>query len=211
VFAILVTERFAYPFVSLPPDAFRKRGPVHLRSAITGKIGSPVTIRHPTYKFEIIGAGYDKDGKLRLRKLVLTLHSNLTVDRKKVWTHTISTENAITENGMSHLLGGIRDVSETILNDPDQFPTSAAIKRYAGIENGNNQKPLSLSELAALAYEMAAQTSRTPGFAGFVGGPDQIAILANGKIQKLEQPTFPAPPRPMKFVLMADLGVRPKI
>jgi len=35
------------PIVSLPPDAFRKRQPVHLRSAITGKIGSPVTIRQP--------------------------------------------------------------------------------------------------------------------------------------------------------------------
>jgi hypothetical protein len=45
VFAILVTERFADPIVSLPSDAFRKREPVHLRSAITGKIGSPVTIR----------------------------------------------------------------------------------------------------------------------------------------------------------------------
>jgi len=43
VFAILVTERFADPIVSLPPDAFRKREPVHLRSAITGKIGSAVT------------------------------------------------------------------------------------------------------------------------------------------------------------------------
>jgi hypothetical protein len=43
----LVTERFADPIVSLPPDAFRKREPVHLRSAITGKIGSPVTIRQP--------------------------------------------------------------------------------------------------------------------------------------------------------------------
>ena len=28
-------------------DAFRKREPVHLRSAITGKIGAPVTIRQP--------------------------------------------------------------------------------------------------------------------------------------------------------------------
>jgi len=43
----LVTERFADPIVSLPPDAFRKREPVHLRGAITGKIGSPITIRQP--------------------------------------------------------------------------------------------------------------------------------------------------------------------
>ena len=53
VFAILVTERFADPIVSLPPDAFRKREPVHLRSAITGKIGSPVTIRQPHAAFAI--------------------------------------------------------------------------------------------------------------------------------------------------------------
>ena len=44
VFAIL---DFADPIVSLPPDAFQKREPVHLRSAITGKIGSPLTIRQP--------------------------------------------------------------------------------------------------------------------------------------------------------------------
>ncbi len=47
VFAMLVIERFADPIVSLPPDAFRKREPVQLRSVITGKIGSPVTIRQP--------------------------------------------------------------------------------------------------------------------------------------------------------------------
>jgi hypothetical protein len=44
---MLVRERFADPIVSLPPDAFRKREPVQLRSVITGKIGSPVTIRQP--------------------------------------------------------------------------------------------------------------------------------------------------------------------
>jgi hypothetical protein len=38
---------FRGSIVSLPPEAFRKREPVHLRRAITGKIGSPVTIRQP--------------------------------------------------------------------------------------------------------------------------------------------------------------------
>jgi hypothetical protein len=44
---MLVIERFADPIVSLPPDAFRSESPVQLRSVITGKIGSPVTIRQP--------------------------------------------------------------------------------------------------------------------------------------------------------------------
>jgi hypothetical protein len=41
--------------------AFRKREPVHLRSAITGKIGSPVTIRQPQVREARIKAGQPKD------------------------------------------------------------------------------------------------------------------------------------------------------
>ena len=59
----LVTERFADPIVSLPPDAFRKREPVHLRSAITGKIGSPVTIRQP-HVSNLVGLAIERYGKL---------------------------------------------------------------------------------------------------------------------------------------------------
>jgi hypothetical protein len=59
VFGILVTERFADPIVSLPPDAFRRREPVHLRSAITGKIGSPATIRQPHHVVPAGRAGVD--------------------------------------------------------------------------------------------------------------------------------------------------------
>ena len=35
------------------PGAFRKREPVHLRCAITGEIGSPVTIRQPQVGFTL--------------------------------------------------------------------------------------------------------------------------------------------------------------
>jgi hypothetical protein len=52
--AILVIGRFADAIVSLPPDGFRKREPVHLRSAITGKISSFVTIRQPHASFGLV-------------------------------------------------------------------------------------------------------------------------------------------------------------
>lgn len=160
-----------------------------------------------SYKFEVIAAGYDKDGTAQLRKLVLTLTAAPTVDGKTYWTHTTSPEKAIVEKGLIHLLGGIPTVSQKVLDSPGAFPASIAIKRYARFKAAKNGKPLSLKELAALASEMAAKTSHDPRFAGFVGGPDQIAILAGGKIQKLEQPTFPEPPRPLKFTLIVDMEI----
>jgi hypothetical protein len=73
VFAILVTDRFADPIVSLPPDAFRKREPVHLRSAITGKIGSPVTIRQPHVPKKLTEVYKERLGARKLPQLTDTL------------------------------------------------------------------------------------------------------------------------------------------
>jgi hypothetical protein len=160
-----------------------------------------------SYKFEVIAAGYDKDGTPKVRKLILTLTAVRTADGKRVWTHTTLPEKATVEKGLTHLLGGMPTVSQKILDSPDEFPASVAIKRYARFKATNNGKPLSLRELAALAREMAAKTSQDQRFAGFVGGPVQIAILADGKVQKFEQPTFPEPPRPLKFSLMVDLEI----
>jgi hypothetical protein len=76
---ISVIERFADPIVSLPPDSFRKREPVHLRSAITGKIGSPVTIRQAQATSEAtIKAIVVADVRLSLR-----LRSKLSDRRNK--------------------------------------------------------------------------------------------------------------------------------
>lgn len=167
-----------------------------------------VPVNPSTYKFEVIVAGYAKDGALKIKKLILTSRVSQPADGTKYWTHTTSAEEPTTEKGLTHLFGGIQDVSQKIVDSPNEFRTSVAVQKYARFKSTKNAKPLSLAELAALASEMAAQTSKDPHFNGFVGGRDQVAILADGKILKLDQPTFPDPPRPLKFVFMVDLEVR---
>ena len=65
----MVIERFADPIVSLPPDVFRKREPVHLRSAIAGKIGPPVTIRQQQGLEPAASAVTVRSGTLRITNL----------------------------------------------------------------------------------------------------------------------------------------------
>jgi len=161
-----------------------------------------------TYTFEVIVAGYDVDGNAKLKKLVLTAEAIQATDGHRYWSHTTSPEEATSDHGLLHLLGGIPDVSLQVLNSPEKFQESAAIRKYAQSKKENDGKSLSLDEMAALASEMAAQTAKYPHFGCFVGGPDQIAILAKGRILKLDQPDFPDPPRPLKFAVMTHLQVQ---
>ena len=100
-----------------------------------------------------------------------------------------------------HLLGGIKEVSNNVLNNPQAYD-SDAVRRYIAAEKHDSGESLTLDEMTALASYMASQTAKlTPS----VGGPDQIAILANGNITKFEQPASPHPPRPLHFALMVGL------
>lgn len=150
-----------------------------------------------TYLFEVIAAGYDADGTSKVKKLVLTANVSPAVNGRRFWSHNTSPVEASALNGLRYLFAGIYDVSEQILKTPQRFPQKAAIQRYA-----QSEKPLRLKEMAALASAMAAQTASQPAFNGFVGGPDQIAILAKGEAINLQQPLFEAPPRPLKFTMM---------
>jgi hypothetical protein len=171
-------------------------------------LSEPNTFLNPdNYKFEVIAAGFETGGALKLRKLVVTSRAVPNPNGSAVWTETVSPEDAVTEQGMSHLLGGIPVVSQAVLDNPNKFMSRAAIKRYASFKAAKKGKALSLSELEALAREMVALTSSDPRFAGFVGGPDQVAVLSDDKVQKFDQPNFPPPPRPMNFSLMVGLEV----
>jgi 20S proteasome alpha/beta subunit len=175
------------------------------RQEVMSKPGGP--INPDNYRFEVIGAGYDRDGTLRLKKLIVALSSIPQRDGTRFWTHTVTSEEATTKSGLTHLLAGIPYVSRDILEHPAAFAHSPAVARYAQFRAAKSGKQLELRELSALAREMARQTSRDPRFNGFVGGPDQIAILAGGRIQELEQPAFPEPPRPMKLNLIVNVEV----
>jgi hypothetical protein len=160
---------------------------------------SSKTVRE--YEFQVIVAGYDPDGQLKIEKLVLRPVVPNAAKGRKYWSHSTTLELRTTEHGLTYLLGGIPDISREILARPGQFPDNPAILRYARSSGASGTDLLTLDEMAALASAMAAETAkRTP----FVGGADQIALLAEGKIVKLDQPRLPNPPRPLKFALMVS-------
>jgi len=155
-----------------------------------------------SYKFEVIVAGYDTDGKPKLKKLVLTPVVTQGVDGHSYWSHTSTPVEASEEFGLTHLFGGIQVMSLQVLQNPQAFSTNAVIQKYARAKGEHNGKSLTLNELAELASGMAAQTAKRTLF---VGGPDQIALLSEGRILKIDQPHFDDPPRPMKITLMVNL------
>jgi hypothetical protein len=161
-----------------------------------------------SYEFEVIVAGYDADGKPKIKKLVLTPVISEASNGHRYWTHNVSPEDAIIEGKLAHLLGGIPNVSLQVLQNPEVFKTSPVIQKYAQSKRKDGGNSLTLSDLAALASKMAAKTARRPPFVGFVGGPDQIAILAEGRILKIKQPDFDDPPRTMKITLMVSVTLQ---
>jgi hypothetical protein len=155
------------------------------------------------YKFEVILAGYDADGTPKLKKLVITPVVASAGDGHNYWSHTSSVEVARVERKLVPLLGGIKVVSQAVLSEPQSFAGSKVVQTYMQATKNDGGESITRDEMVALASYMAAQTAkRTPA----VGGPDQINVLANGRIASFDQPQFPDPPRPMKFALTS--GVR---
>ena len=155
------------------------------------------------YEFEIIVAGYDSDGKPKLKKLKLTPVVTQAADGHHYWSHTVSAEAADLGPGLAYLLGGIQDVSREVLDRPEDFGDVPAIREYALAKKRDGGRTLTLTQMTLLATDMAAQTARrTPS----VGGPDQIAILGQGEILAFKEPSFPDPPRPLKFLVV--VGIR---
>jgi hypothetical protein len=156
------------------------------------------------YVFEVIVAGYDSDGKPKLKKLVLTPEIAESSNGHRYWTHTVwPEEESSVEAKLTHLLGGIPNVSIQVLQHPEAFGTNAVIQKYARAKKDDGGKSLTLDDLAALAHEMKELTKDQ--FADVVGGDDQIAVLSQGRILKIDPPHFDEAPRPLKFSLRVSL------
>jgi len=159
------------------------------------------------YRFEVIVAGYDADGKPKIEKLVLTPVVLKANDGHKFWMHTTSPPEVVdvVHKLATPVLGGIDVVSHDVLNNPQKYSDSAIVRRYIRAKKQDSGESLTLEEMSALASFMAARTAKVTTA---VGPPDQIAFLTKGKILRIDQPHFPDPQRPMKFAVMTDLKIQ---
>ena len=171
--------------------------------------GTPIS----AYLFEVIVAGYDVDGKPKVKKLVITPVVLTARDGHHYWSTTISNPEAQeVDRKLVPVFGGIKQFSNAVWNTPQKYDADI-VRRYIAAKARDGGESLTLDEMAALASYMAAQTAKALAAMGFpaVGGPDQIAILSKGSITKFDQPSFPDPPRPLSFVLMVHLKVTTQV
>lgn len=148
------------------------------------------------YGLELILAGYDLDGTVKLGKIVLSTSLNpngiFSPVLKQLTETTVGPQ-------LAHETAGIGGAAvENILAYPAQFPDELAIQRYATSKASDHGRSLTTAEMEDLARSLARHSafvnSRYVG--GFrkvwwpVGGRDQVAILERGSIQKIDQQWF---------------------
>jgi hypothetical protein len=150
------------------------------------------------YSFQLIVAGYDTDGIARIGRITLR-----TVQLGDSFSSEVQ-EISIVDvgKGLISRLGGQPDIAELLLRDPDTIHHDAALTAYAASLRQDKGQSLTIDQMKELAITLARQTGKSyPS----VGGADQIAILEQGRVTKIEQQAFPEPPKVLyQFSFMTD-------
>jgi 20S proteasome alpha/beta subunit len=153
-----------------------------------------------TYALDVIIAGYDADDHPRIEKL--ELRSRLVGGRFESSTEQIVATDV--SNKLVYVLGGMPDAAEALLTAaPSTSPASPALAAYASSIARDGGESFSIQQMRDLAIELAAETHKSHAE---VGGPNQIAVLQNGRISGIVQPSLPKPKAPLAFGLMQKFG-----
>ena len=147
------------------------------------------------YGFELILTGYDTDGTAKIGKLVFD--TSLSADGKFSPVIKQLSEKTV-ERELVYEKAGIGGAAvENILEHPAQLADEPEIGRYAKSKATDHGSSLTTAEMEALAKSLAhhSRLVNSKYVSGFrkvelVGGPNQIAILEKGSIQKVDQPTL---------------------
>src|ERR1700719_4309363 len=101
---------------------------------------------------------------------------------------------------VQYCAAGITDVADNIMRNPQPYARIPAVTRFLNAGSDKNAQ-LSLGDLEALAVFLSTKTSDS--YAAYVGGPNQIATLHDGKILEFEE-AYASPPAPMPVSLVMD-------
>jgi 20S proteasome alpha/beta subunit len=178
-------------------DRLRRTGPLSvsdklelLKGVFTHYLTGIANIRGGTdggdYSFELLVAGYDPDGTPEIGRLVLGTVLEPTTAGPLL--RTVTRELAVFQ--VSHrgmiFVNGKRDLAMEILHNPSRWRADPAVAAYEQSTRGEGL--LSIEQMKALAISLKQHTAdRDPE----VGGPNQIAVLANGSVQSIQQPALP--------------------
>jgi hypothetical protein len=174
-------------------------------------------IADPSYRLYLTMAGYDVDDAIRVADITLEpqrTHSGVSyVSIEKPRTPNpplcelasrveqlpppgpeggeIGPAIHTVEKALFCDIAGLRNVAETMLAGPANYPEDLDLQLIVQARNG---RELSAADLRKVAIDLAHKTEVDETNSGNfrVGGPPQIAILSGGRL--LESPTMPLPP-----------------
>jgi hypothetical protein len=144
------------------------------------------------YEFELILAGYDTDGSLKIGKLVfdtgLSAEGVFRPVIKQLNEKTVGTELVYEKAG----IGGFTVAN--ILEYPAQLADEPEIGRYEKSKAADHGSSLTIADMEALAKSLARHSALVNAVyvGGFqkiwpVGGRNQVAILERGSIKSVDQ------------------------
>jgi hypothetical protein len=171
----------------------------NLREVLT-----PSPIATNPYTFSLFMVGYDSDGSPKIGALQLVGTLRREPDGTRTWG--IAEGIAVFPVGPqlvpTPMLAGMWDAAQQVVSHPEEFASDPAVERYAKSMTTDQGTSLTLAELEAFANFLADESARK--HSPEVGGHKQVCVFSNGRIERLEQPSFPDPPRPFKFNLLLD-------
>lgn len=175
-----------------------------LNEHLTGIANLRQALNVPTlvsrYALQLIVAGYDTDGQPKIGKILLATSLTGPI----LQSHVREAEIVNVAQELVWKLGGMPDVAQGILSHPETVPNDRVLRRYAILLRENRGRSLTIKEMVSIARRLAYYTSRAHHE---VGGPNQLAVLENGRPIVLEQPPLPPAPKPaIRFALMVDVA-----
>lgn len=161
---------------------------IHLSAIanVRDALGSPTTIE--SYRFQLIVAGYDLDGKLKVGKITF----RTTNDHGALMSEIDEGSITNVEEKLVWKLNGMPDEAAKVLEHPELGPKDdTALNEYATSLSKDGGESLTIPQMVILAKRLAFYTSKVHPE---VGGPDQVAVLEKGSAVRIEQPAFADPP-----------------
>jgi hypothetical protein len=157
------------------------------------------------YLIELLIAGYDPDGTPEIGRTTIEMNESNGVAGPVLYPVTREFRVTPIHGTQPPLFAGIDQVAQRITDHPEasEWSGDSAIVDYAKAKKSG--KPMSIAQMKALAVSLKQHTARKYAE---VGGPNQIAILANGKVQSFKGPDGlpPVPVTGFKFEVVS--GVR---
>jgi hypothetical protein len=159
------------------------QGGLEFVSTLEKRMGAPVS-QQPS---QVTVAGYDADGILKIYRVDLTPSSDSEGNIAYV---ADSWPPLLVEKKLVHSTAGMDDLAFSALWNPQPYASGDELLAHLAhslvVDGGST---LTVDDLRHISEDLVEKTARK--YPIEVGGPHQIAILVNGKVQTTNQPVTP--------------------